>query len=69
VEGHDQNQIFFLAFCAGSVPPFLLWTGAPHFQVRSGSTAYVNKSFAVFFLTMMAMKRGFAVSAASHKKA
>jgi len=23
----------------GSVPPLLLWTGAPHFQIRSGATA------------------------------
>ena len=29
---------FFQALCAWSVPPILLWTGAPNFQIRFGAT-------------------------------
>ena len=38
MEGNDQKKIF-PALPAGSVPPLLLRTGAPHFQIRSGATA------------------------------
>ena len=36
-EARPKN--FFPYFRAGLVPPLLLWTGASHFHIRSGSTA------------------------------
>jgi len=42
--GTTKKKFFFPALCAGSVPhtPLLLWTSAPHFQIRSGATGHVH---------------------------